>query len=60
MLARLSIADNYTDVTLYEYTNQFASSVQTDGAILVSNGSCYLNESFIAMNISTRISQSEG
>ena len=58
MLAHLMIAENYSRIVLSEYKNQFVSSVEVIGAVLVANGSCSLNETLITMNISTRVPSS--
>ena len=54
LLARLEVSENYSSAVVSDYVYQFSSSVEIVGAVLVSNGTCYLNQPFIAMNISTR------
>ena len=60
LLAKLTVAENYSRIALSEYVHQFSSSVEVIGAVLVTNGSCSLRDTSIATNISTRESQSEG
>ena len=60
LLARLTVDESYSSVVLSEYTSQLTSSVETIGAILVSDGDCTLIGTAIAANISTRSPQSEG
>ena len=59
-LAYLTIADNYSNIELSEYTSQFPSSLEIAGAILISNGSCYIDENSIKINTSTRADKFEG
>ena len=60
MLTYLMVAENYSTVALSEYVDQFVSSVEVIGAVLVANGICSLDDTSIAMNISTRIPSLEG
>ena len=60
MLAHLMVAENYSRIVLSEYTNQFMSSVEVVGAVIITNGTCYLDEASIPMNISTRVPSPEG
>ena len=60
MLAHLTVTENYSRVALSEYMDQFVSSVEVIGAVLVTDGNCSLDEASVAMNISTRVSMSEG
>ena len=60
MLAHLTAVRNYSIIALSEYLYQFVSSVEVIGAILVTNGTCFLDDTSIAMNVSTRIPSSIG
>ena len=60
LLARLTVDASYSSIALSEYTSQLKSSVETIGAILVTNGGCTLINTSIAANISIRTNQSEG
>ena len=60
MLAHLTAVRNYSITALSEYLYQFVSSVEVIGAILVTNGTCFLDDTSIAMNVSTRIPSSKG
>ena len=59
LLARLTIGESYSSITLSEYTCQLISSVETIGAVLVANGVCTLINTTIAANISIQTNQSE-
>ena len=59
LLARLTVDESYSSITLSEYTRQLISSVETMGAVLVANGVCTLINTTIAANISIRTNQSE-
>lgn len=58
LIASLTVAGNYSSIELSEYMNQFSSSIEVIGAILVTIGKCSINGTSIAANISTRVSQS--
>ena len=60
LLARLTVDESYSNIELSEYTSQLTSSVETIGAVLVTNGDCTLNDTTVAANISIRTNQSEG
>lgn len=60
MLAHLMVAENYSRIVLSEYMNQFISSVEVVGAVIITNGTCSLDEASITMNISTRVPSPEG
>ena len=61
MLAHLMIAENYSRlIALSEYVNELVSSIEVIGAVIVANGTCSLEGSSIAMNISTRVPTLEG
>ena len=60
MLAHLTIAENYSSIALSEYTNQFVSSVEVIGAVVVAYGNCSLNDTSITMNTSIRMPSLEG
>ena len=53
-LAHLQVSGNYSSVVLSEYVPQLSFSVEVIGAVIVTNGTCYLEEASIEMNISTR------
>ena len=59
-LAYLTVADSYSNIELSKYMSEFPSSVEITGAVLISNGSCSLDENSIKMNISIREGQFEG
>lgn len=59
-LAYLSVSDNNSNIELSEYISQFPSSVEIAGAVLISDGSCSLDENSIRMNISIKEAKSEG
>ena len=59
-LAYLQVSGNYSSVVLSEYVPQLSSSVEVIGAVIVTNGTCYLEEPSIEMNVSTREPKSLG
>ena len=59
-IAHLTVADDYSSFELSNYMMQLKSSVEVIGAVLVSDGSCSLDQTWIAMNISTRATLTEG
>ena len=60
MLAYVTVARNYSEIALSEYLYQFVSSVEVIGAILVTNGTCFVDGTSLAVNISTRVPSSKG
>ena len=59
-IAHLTVADDYSSFELSDYMIQLKSSVEVIGAVLVSDGSCSLDQNTIAMNISIRATLAEG